>query len=422
MNKIEMDCYGLNLYSEKLDNGLEINIVPNSKVNNIYVTFSAKYGSIHDEFIPIDGKKFYKVPMGVAHFLEHKVFEQEDGVDPFTVFSSYGADCNANTSNYKTSYLFSSPTNFKENMELLLNFVQSPYFTNENVEKEKGIIAQELKMLADNPAWKLYDKTLYNAFIEHPIRYPIGGTLKSIYKITKEDLYTCYNTFYHPANMFITVTGHVEPKEVVKIIKDNQSSKNFKPFKPIVIKKYHESDEVRCPYEEIKMDVSIPKVSLAYKINVKDYDVNRLRIYLNIYLNLIVGTTSLLTEELRKEKLISNSLGYDLINTDSHILCTIDFESEKYDRIIEKLKEIIGKVRVKKTDFERKIKCFKSSCIYRTDNIYAINSRINNNIIDYHLAAVDELAIIDSLTFDELNDILDNIDFTKISVVVIKGH
>ena len=277
-------------------------------------------------------------------------------------------------------------------------------------------------MLADNPAWKLYDKTLYNAFIEHPIRYPIGGTLKSIYKITKEDLYTCYNTFYHPANMFITVTGHVEPKEVVKIIKDNQSSKNFKPFKPIVIKKYHESDEVRCPYEEIKMDVSIPKVSLAYKINVKDYDVNRLRIYLNIYLNLIVGTTSLLTEELRKEKLISNSLGYDLINTDSHILCTIDFESEKYDRIIEKLKEIIGKVRVKKTDFERKIKCFKSSCIYRTDNIYAINSRINNNIIDYHLAAVDELAIIDSLTFDELNDILDNIDFTKISVVVIKGH
>ena len=236
MKKNKLRQFSLDLYSETLDNGLLINVIPKTNVNNIYVTFSTKYGSVHDEFIPIDQNDFYKVPMGVAHFLEHKVFEQEDGKDPFTRFSTNGADANANTSNYKTTYLFSGPSNLSDNLNFLLDFVQSPYFTDENVEKEKGIIAQELKMLNDKPYWHLYEKALLNSFINHPIKYPVGGTLETIKRITKDDLYTCYNTFYHPANMFITISGNVEPEEVIDIIKNNQDKKTFKSFKNITLK------------------------------------------------------------------------------------------------------------------------------------------------------------------------------------------
>ena len=322
MKKNKLVHFDLDLYSETLDNGLEINIVPKNTVNSVYVTFSTKYGSIHDEFIPIDSNEYYKVPMGVAHFLEHKVFEQKDGTDPFTVFSANGADANANTSNFKTTYLFSGTTKLKENLNYLLDFVQSPYFTDANVEKEKGIIAQELKMLMDDPNWQLYDKSIFNSFVKHPIMYPIGGTLKSISKITKEDLYTCYNTFYHPHNMFITITGNVDPSKTIKIIKDNQAKKKFDPFKEITIKTYDEPDEVKTPY----------------KINRQNYDINRLRIYLNIYFSLILGSTSILSEDLRKQNLISNNLSYDSISTDKHILYSIDFESENYDKVLEAIK------------------------------------------------------------------------------------
>ena len=192
MNKNKLVSFDLDIYSKTLDNGLLVNIIPKDNVNNIYVTLSTNYGSIHDEFIPIDSNEYYKVPMGVAHFLEHKVFEQRDGVDPFTLFLSKGADSNANTSNYKTTYLFSGTSNFEKNLNLLLDFVQQPFFTDDNVEKEKGIIEQELKMLNDRPYWHLYEKVLENTFSIHPIKYPVGGTVDTIKKITKEDLYKCY--------------------------------------------------------------------------------------------------------------------------------------------------------------------------------------------------------------------------------------
>ncbi len=420
--KSKLVGYDLDLYEETLDNGLKINIVPKSNVNNIYVTFSTKYGSVHDTFIPINKNEFYKVPMGVAHFLEHKVFEQADGKDPFTFFSSNGADANASTSYYKTTYLFSGPTHFKQNLNFLLNYVQAPYFTDENVEKEKGIITQEIKMLKDNPNWQLYDKSLSNSFINHPIKYPIGGTVESIAKITKDDLYTCYNTFYHPSNMFITITGKVDPKKTISYIKENQEKKKFASFKPIVLKEYDEPDNVALEYEEINKDVSIPKASLCYKISSKNYDINRLSIYLNTYFSLLVGNTSFLVEQLKKEKLISNGINFDVVSTDKHLLYMVEFESEKYQEVLERLKDVIGKQRITSEELNRKKKAFRSSCIYRSDNIFAINNRINNNIINYDEIIKDEFALIDSLNMEELNDILDNISFKETCVVVIQNN
>ena len=421
MKKIRLEQFDLDLYTETLDNGLLVNIIPKDNVNNIYVTFSTRYGSIHDEFIPIDGNKYYKVPMGVAHFLEHKVFEQDDGIDPFTIFSSNGADANANTSNYKTTYLFSGPSNFEENLNFLLDFVQSPYFTDKNVEKEKGIIEQELKMLNDKPYWKLYESTLNNSFINHPIKYPVGGTVESIWKITKEDLYKCYNSFYNPANMFITISGNVSYEDTIKIIKDNQNKKTFNKFKKIDVKSYDEPDKVFKEYDEIKCDVSIPKVSLAFKINKKDNDINILRAYLNVYFSLLTDTTSLLDEELRKKNIISNNLEYEVVNTDKHLLYIVSFETEKYKLVIDKLKNIIGKVTVTEEDLDRKKKSLKSSFIYRSDNIYAINSKIDSDIIRYNEVINNDFDFIDSMSIDKLNEFIENLDFSNTSVVILNN-
>lgn len=420
MEKNKLVQYDLDIYSETLSNGLRVNIIPKNNVNNIYVTLSTNYGSIHDEFIPINSLEYYKVPMGVAHFLEHKVFEQEDGIDPFNKFSINGADCNANTSNYKTTYLFSGPTNIKENIELLLDFVQSPYFTDENVEKEKGIIEQELKMLNDRPYWKIYESVLSNSFINHPIKYPVGGTVETIKKITKEDLYTCYNTFYHPSNMFITISGNVDPNEVLNVIKNNQNNKSFDKFKDIVLKKYEEDDKVYKEYEEISFDVSLPKISYAYKINKKDYDINRLKVYLGIYFSVLTDTTSLLDEKLRNENIISSGLSFEMVNTDKHVLCIISFETNNYDYVIGELNNIIGKIRISEKDLERKKKSLKSSFIYRSDNIYSINSKIDSDIIKYNKVIYNDFEYIDSLNIVEMNNILDNISFDNKCTVILK--
>ena len=144
MKKSNLIRLDLELFYEKLKNGLEVYIVPKENVNGVYVTFNAKFGSACNEFVPIGKENMYKVPYGVAHFLEHKMFEQKDGKDPFDFFGERGCDANANTSNYKTTYLFSGSNRFSENINYLLDYVQSPYFTLENVEKEKGIIEQEI--------------------------------------------------------------------------------------------------------------------------------------------------------------------------------------------------------------------------------------------------------------------------------------
>ncbi len=421
MKKTKLEQFDLDLYSETLDNGLLINIIPKTNVNNIYVTFSTKYGSVHDEFIPIDRNNFYKVPMGVAHFLEHKVFEQEDGMDPFTKFSSNGADANANTSNYKTTYLFSGPSNLSDNLNFLLDFVQAPYFTDENVEKEKGIIAQELKMIHDKPYWRLYEQALANSFIEHPIKYPVGGTLETIKKITKEDLYTCYNTFYHPSNMFITVSGNVDPKEIIDIIRSNQASKTFKPFKEITIKEYDEPDKVARDYEEINFDVSLPKIAHCYKINRQNYELNRLKLYLTIYFSLMLDSSSLLDEKMREQHLISTGIDYEIVNTDKHLLFIVGFESTDYQKVLGEITATLGKKHITEEELNRKKKTLKSSFIYRSDNIFAINSKIDNNIIRYGDIILNDFALIDSLNINEMNDIIEHIDFSNMSTVVLKN-
>ena len=421
MNKKTFNKLNIDIYEDKLNNGLHIYVVPLKEKNNTYVTFTTKYGSTTSEFIPIGEKDYIKVPDGVAHFLEHKVFEQEDGIDPFSFFSERGADCNANTSFYKTTYLFSGSSFYEENLKYLLTYVSSPYFTDENVLKEKGIIEQELKMYDDDPYSKLYDKILENSFVKHPIRIPVGGTVESIKKITKDDLYKCYNTFYHPSNMFVIIVGNVDPKESIKIISDFYKDKNYNDFNEIETKKYLEPDIVYKEYEELNMNVSIPKVSVNYKINITKSNIDFVKkyLYLTIFLDLKFGTTSLFLEDLKKENIINYDLSYETVNIDSHILIILSNETKEKDKLIKSIDEEINNIFITEEELNRKKKIIKSSLVYMTDDIYTINHKIMSDIIKYNNIFYNIIDIINSLNITEYNEFMKTIDFNNKNITII---
>ena len=422
MKKCTIEKLDLEVFSEQLENGLEIYVVPQNNRNNIYATFSTKYGSIHNEFIPIKDNKMKKVPDGVAHFLEHKVFEQPDGEDPFTFYSERGADANAFTTTNKTTYLFKGPDFFKENLEFLLDYVQQPYFTNENVEKEKGIIEQEIKMYQDDPYTRLYEGILYNSFIEHPIKYPIIGSVDSIHSITKEDLYTCYHTFYHPSNMLVVVTGNVKPKEVIDIIKQNQSNKKFEKSPQVKIKEYKEPDKVSKLIETIHLNVTIPKISVNYKINIegiKDIPKRKIPLYLSILMNSKFGMTSTFLEKIKKDEIVHVPLDIDYVMTDTHILWMIMGETKEKEKLIELIKKEMQSLKVDEKEFERKKKIMLSSQIYMSEDIESINSKIMNNIIQYKEILYHDYETIENLNLEEMKKLIDQLKFTNFSIYIV---
>ena len=415
MEKINYKNLDLDLFYEKLDNGLEIFVLPKNNVNNIYVTFTTKYGSNIIEFIENNQK--IKVPLGIAHFLEHKMFEQEDGLDIFNFYSERGADCNANTNYTKTTYLFSGPSFLEENLNLLLDYVQSPYFTDENVEKEKGIIIQEIKMYQDMPGTVMYDKILENTFKNHPMKYPIIGTINSVNSITKEDLYTCYNAFYHPSNMFVVVTGNIEAEEVINIIKENQMNKQFKERKKIKIKKYEEPKETAKQSDEIKLNVSIPKCVIAYKIKLEKNIKNLF--YLLTLFDCKFSSTSDFVNNLIDEEIINDSLGIDFDNSTDYLIMFIIGETTKPNILLEKIKAEMTNLEIDEKDFLRKKKTLLSSIIYMTENIFSLNHNIINDVVKYGKFNDDKYNDIKNLNYKDFNKLIKNIDFNNYTTLII---
>ena len=415
MEKINYKNLDLDLFYEKLDNGLEIFVLPKNNVNNIYVTFTTKYGSNIIEFEKNNQKN--KVPLGIAHFLEHKMFEQEDGLDIFNFYSERGADCNANTNYTKTTYLFSGPSFLEENLNLLLDYVQSPYFTDENVEKEKGIIIQEIKMYQDMPSTVMYDKILENTFKNHPMKYPIIGTINSVNSITKEDLYTCYNAFYHPSNMFVVVTGNIEAEEVINIIKENQMNKQFKERKKIKIKKYEEPKETAKQSDEIKLNVSIPKCVIAYKIKLEKNIKNLF--YLLTLFDCKFSSTSDFVNNLIDEEIINDSLGIDFDNSTDYLIMFIIGETTKPNILLEKIKAEITNLEIDEKDFLRKKKTLLSSIIYMTENIFSLNHNIINDVVKYGKFNDDKYNDIKNLNYKDFNKLIKNIDFNNYTTLII---
>ena len=423
MRRSNLEKIDLELYEETLNNGLKVYIVPKENINGIYATFNTRFGSTNIEFVPNGEEEMVEVPLGVAHFLEHKMFEQKDEKDPFTFYSERGCDSNANTSNYKTSYLFSGANSFEENINYLLDYVQDPYFTDENVEKEKGIIEQEINMYADDPFFKIYDGIIKNTFVEHPIKYPIAGTVESVYKTTKEDLYNCYNTFYHPSNMFLVIVGNVDPKETINLIRINQEDKKFDEFNEIKLKEYDEPNTVAKEQEQTKMDIEIPKVGIGYKIDCSKMNKNiyDIKTYISILLDLKLGSTSELSEILKSENLITHDLDVTLINTDKHILAMIITETNNPKKVVELINEELKDLTILEEELERKKKVRKSNVIYRSDSIYSINNKIVSDVMSYNKVILDDYKKIDKLNIKEMNKIIKEINLDNKTIYLIKS-
>ena len=423
MNKSILENLDLTLYSKKLQNGLEIFIVPNENVNNIYCTFSTKYGSVQNEFVPVNESEMIKVPKGVAHFLEHKMFEQENGVDPFIFFSERGADANANTSAFKTTYLFSGPDFFEENLNYLLDYVQKPYFTDKNVEKEKGIIEQEIKMYEDDPYSRLYEGILFNTFKEHPIRNSVIGTTESVNSITKEILYKCYNTFYNPSNMFVVITGKVDKDKVFQIIEENQNNKTFEKMKKIDVKIYDEPDEVFKEKEVLKMNVTIPKISLNYKFNLNDLpdylSEKEKMMYLSLIFDINFGPTSLFNEQLKQMEIINSNIEISSVEACNHVVYTLFLETENKEKAIELVSNEINKLSINEEQLERKKKGIISSNVFMSDNIFSINHKIMSDIVRYNHVITNIHSIAKSLNIKDAKNVLKKLKFNNYSIFIV---
>lgn len=250
-------------YKIKHPSGLTVLLYPMSGFSSAYALYGTRYGSIDTTFRSNANEEFVTVPEGIAHFLEHKLFENEDGADAFELFAKTGASANAFTSFDRTCYLFSCSDHFEEALGILLNFVQSPYFTEKTVQKEQGIIGQEIKMLQDRPGWRALFNLLKALYVNHPVKVDIGGTVESIAKIDADLLYRCYRTFYNANNMVLAIAGNFDYKKALEIV-----DRCVKPADISIkadSKMPEESSEVVQKKIEDRLEVSMPLFNIGYK-------------------------------------------------------------------------------------------------------------------------------------------------------------
>ncbi|CAI8782546.1 Uncharacterized zinc protease YmfH [Brevibacillus sp. IT-7CA2] len=345
------------VYHETLQNGLQVYLVPKQGFSKTYAVFTTRYGSIDSHFRTRSGEEI-NVPDGIAHFLEHKMFEKKDR-DVMHEFSKNGASCNAFTSFNRTAYLFSCTDKLDDNLNLLLDYVQDPYFTDASVEKEKGIIGQEITMYDDNPDWKVYMNLLKAMYQKYPINIEIAGTIETISHITKEYLYQCYETFYHPANMLLLVVGSFEPEAIMKLIRENQGAKEFSPA-PQITRVFPE--EPSAPAEakvEAFLTVGLPKCMIGIKEKENGLTKEALlkrELTTKLVLDIAFGTSSGVYERLYDSELITESFDFDYSSEQDYAYTIIGGDTPDPERLVETIKAEIEQLKqngIAQDDFER---------------------------------------------------------------------
>ncbi|HJJ13823.1 MAG TPA: insulinase family protein [Clostridiaceae bacterium] len=325
-------------YIEKLENGMTVIIIPKNTTKKKYVIWGVNFGSIDNHF-KVNGEEIY-IPDGVAHFLEHKMFEQENGKNSLDTLMALGIDANAYTTSDHTAYLFECTDHFYEGLDELMNYVQNPYFTNENVEKEKGIIAQEIKMYDDDPGWQLYMGILDCLYKNNPIKVDIAGTVESISKITPEVLYKCYNTFYALDNMTLVICGDFEPEKLLEEVKKRLTkNKTYEKIERI----YPEKEKtINKKYVEKNMNVSMPIFAIGIKdVSKMDSEIVKKHIAIEILLNMIIGKSSDLYKKMYNQGLLLEepSIDYEFSEEYAHIV--ISGQSNDSEEVYKMFKEEI---------------------------------------------------------------------------------
>ena len=415
--EIKLDNLDIKLYKEELDNGLKVYLVPMNNKKNYYISYGTRFGSETTEFIPIGKRKYEKVPDGVAHFLEHKMFEQASGIDPFTFFSESGTDSNAATSYDSTQYICMGNKNIYENLRYLIEFVSNPYYTDENVEKEKGIIAEELNMYNDYPEFQLETRLRENIYKTHPRRIDIGGTVESINKITKEDLYLCYNNFYSPNNMFILVVGNFNKDKALDIIKEMH--KDIKNNGTPKIKEIKEENKVNKEYEVIKNNnINLDKVELGLKLNYTNfkYDEVILDLYLHMITTIKFGPSSEFREYVRENN-ICNNMYSEWETTSNHKVFYLLGNCMDSNKFIDELKKELIKDDLLEEDFNRIKKVWIANTIKSYDDVESLLDCLYDDIIKYKDVIDNKIELIRKLKYKDLININKKIDYKNISIV-----
>ena len=383
--------------------GLKILVMPKENYSSTYAIFATKYGSI-DTMIQMSDGSFKEIPEGTAHFLEHKLFESED-LDAFERFAKTGASANAYTSFERTGYLFSCSANFKKNLEILLDFVQNPYFTQATVEKEQGIIGQEIDMYKDAPDWEVMFNCLRTMYHNLPVRIDIAGTQESIAQITAKTLYGCYDNFYNLHNMVLAVAGNADVDEIVEV-----ADKVLKPVegKMAQRKVIDEPEEVIDSYIEEKLSVATPQFMFGFK---ESWDTpertTKEEISIEILLDMISGQSSELYKRLFDGKLINNSFGFEYFTGFGYSCVLFAGESNDPKKVAEEIVGEIGKFRetgFDETAFERTKKKLYGRMIMGMNDIEGL---ANNMAVSYFAGedVFTDFEIFKTVTLDDVNDI-----------------
>ncbi|REI08183.1 EF-P 5-aminopentanol modification-associated protein YfmH [Staphylococcus felis] len=315
MRKAHYEQIDETVYQATLDNGLNVFIIPKRDFQKTFVTYTTQFGSLDSKFKPHQSDDFVTVPDGVAHFLEHKLFEKEE-VDLFTEFAEHDAQVNAFTTFDRTSYLFSATNHIHDNIIRLLNMVETPYFTEESVEKEKGIIAEEIKMYQEQPGYRLMFNTLKGLYHQHPVKVDIAGSVESIYEITKEDLYLCYKTFYHPSNMVLFVVGDVDPTQIYELVKAHEDKRQITAQPDIVRDALAEPSHIEEPYISESMTLQSSRLMLGFKnklYDLTDYQRVKEDIELSFFFEMIYGEETEFYQVLLNDELIDDTFSYQTV-------------------------------------------------------------------------------------------------------------
>ena len=421
MEKKGYNGLDLDVYEEVLDNGLRIFISPISR-HTIHARITTFFGGSILEFKMDGAKEFTKVPGGVAHFLEHKMFEKKDGVDPLSVYENNGASGNAFTNEFVTAYHFTGAGHFYDNLEVLLKCVHEPYFTDENVLKEKGIISQEKKQDLDSPFSIVYDKSLVDVFHNLDFKNTVLGSLEDINSITKEDLYNCFNTFYHPSNMILTISGDVDPKETIKFIKDFYKKYDFKKRPKIEIKHKDEPESVVKEKDIIYMNNLSKEVLISYKVKkpnyIKDDYLNK--IYFSFLLDMKFGAISEIVDVFAKNKnLISSVSSYLEVVDDYYIILFNATVKDGEDEIIDLIDKTIKDFNFDKENFDLIKKAVLNSTILSTENATGICNMISNQVYFYGKPIYDMYDKLKKLDFETFKKSIQNINLNNRSVVIL---
>lgn len=400
-----------------LSNGLKVFVLEKPEYASAYAIFGTKYGSVDIKFRTDSNADFTEVPAGIAHFLEHKLFESEEG-DAFLKFGETGAYANAYTSFDRTGYLFSCTDEFRKNLTHLLSFVSDPYFTEETVAKEQGIIGQEIKMYDDSPDWRVFFNLLCAVYHANPVRTDIAGTVESIAQITPDLLYSCYNTFYHPSNMFLCVAGNVKTEEVMDIVQSvikTEGTQTIESFKP------EEPETVCQDYCEQSLDVAKPLFNFGFKQTGENAGRVKNRIATELLLEVMAGRSSKFYTDLVEEKLINPEFSFEHFTGSTYSVIIFSGESDQPKTVANRIKEEVRRLKNEGIDEEAftraKRKAFGQT-VMMFNSVEGLASALSECAIrNEELFAFEQ--VFNEISVADLQDVLNTMEEDKTALSVI---